>query len=346
MILAGPASDMDVNWDYAVLPLIGQSENLSVRSTRYYKDLSLVRSDQPTLQIVNGLTLTERSSSSLESCPDCGAEEAIRKREDAEINMTSSISSVASSTFTEPATPVNEDSAASTIISTHADNQVVNLPGASIPESLEADEMSLVTADLGDMIDTIIIEHRGTLQRVITNLRDGVPRRERVQRISEDLSKVSEQLGSLTAHDRRAELDTHRPYSIILDTPPEILRSHTKSMADLMQYVDAAAADLRVKLPATVEHRPTRLARPQQATSDIPSNNIRSSPGLLIPGLSMSPALHPSPNSSWRSQTRKTVFSPPDITNKVEREASRDRAQRERSQRRERVDRYESMLDL
>ncbi|KAF2221341.1 hypothetical protein BDZ85DRAFT_265223 [Elsinoe ampelina] len=108
---------------------------------------------------------------------------------------------------------------------------------------------SVVSADLGDMIDAIIIEHRGTLNRVITNLRNGAPTMDSFQQISKDLARVSTSMSTMKP-ERADVLDPERGrYSIILDTPPEFLTSRTKSVPDLIDYIDSAAKDLGVSLP-------------------------------------------------------------------------------------------------
>ncbi|GAM82623.1 hypothetical protein ANO11243_006050 [Dothideomycetidae sp. 11243] len=205
------------------------------------------------------LTKTEGTSLSPEPCPDCLAEDRIRKTELAEeleetglysIADRPSTSSEASSTMTEPGTPAFEDFTGSTMIGTLADHQNVVLPGTAIPELRDAEQASLVAADLGDMIDAIIIEHRSMLNRVITNLRDGLPTQTQVQRISRELSAVSDSIGTVSPNDVEPRTSRNGRYSIILDTPPKFLESRTKSIPELLDYIDSAANDLGLRLSA------------------------------------------------------------------------------------------------
>ncbi|KAG8623900.1 hypothetical protein KVT40_008876 [Elsinoe batatas] len=224
-----------------------------------YKIRHQIPTTSPYYYVERALTKTEGTSISPEPCPDCIAEETIRRREDAERQPSPVISPPSpndspgnadiSSIATEPGTPVEEALSGPSLIGTSTDHQAVLLPGSAVPNIIEADMSSVVSADLGDMIDAIIIEHRGTLNRVITNLRNGAPTMDSFQQISKDLARVSTSMGTMKP-ERADVLDAERGrYSIILDTPPEFLTSRTKSVPDLIDYIDSAAKDLGVSLP-------------------------------------------------------------------------------------------------
>lgn len=170
----------------------------------------------------SALTKTEGTSLSPEPCPDCVAEDVIRQREelarenDAQDGPVMSVAAddveeyrrtavprqaseastsiEISSTKTEPGTPIQDSVTGPTLVGTAQDHQTVLLPGTSVPQFAEAGGSSFIAADLGDMIDAIIIEHRGSLNHVITNLRQGIPNFDRVQRISRELALVSQSL--------------------------------------------------------------------------------------------------------------------------------------------------------
>lgn len=236
---------------------IPQSKSTLGSCTRHGRKLRMKALGAPT---VEGLDRSLSGTSlSPEPCPDCLAEDRIRKTELAEeleetglysIADRPSTSSEASSTMTEPGTPAFEDFTGSTMIGTLADHQNVVLPGTAIPELRDAEQASLVAADLGDMIDAIIIEHRSMLNRVITNLRDGLPTQTQVQRISRELSAVSDSIGTVSPNDVEPRTSRNGRYSIILDTPPKFLESRTKSIPELLDYIDSAANDLGLRLSA------------------------------------------------------------------------------------------------
>ncbi|KAK8200780.1 hypothetical protein M8818_006096 [Zalaria obscura] len=59
---------------------------------------------------------------------------------------------------------------------------------------------SVIAADLGDLLDAIIIEHRGTLDRVITNLRNGTPDGLTYQTMAQDLASLSTSMAGLQSN--------------------------------------------------------------------------------------------------------------------------------------------------
>lgn len=155
-----------------------------------------------------------------------------------------------SSTITEPGTPVHEVPTGSTIIGSDHDVQAVLLPGTAVP-GMQTDLLgSIVTADLGEMIDAIIIEHRGSLNKVITNLRNGPPNRNDMHRISKNLKDVSGTIDEIKLTGADAPEATDKGgYSVILDTPfisPEV--KDINSPLDLLDCVDLAAKELGVQL--------------------------------------------------------------------------------------------------
>ncbi|KAF2155890.1 hypothetical protein K461DRAFT_83891 [Myriangium duriaei CBS 260.36] len=256
---------------------------LQLDCIRHGRRLRPKRPSRPTLEGMDK-SLSEGTSLSPEPCPDCLAEESIRRREDAatqEAVLTQAIveapSSPAeiSSTRTEPGTPIEENFPGTTMIGTATDHQNVILPGTSMPGMIDAEQSSLVAADLGEMIDAIIIEHRGTLNRVITNLRDRAPNASRVQRISKELSSVSESLSSTPPKNADIMDPSKGRYSIILDTPPDFIRSRTRSIPDLLEYIDSAAKDLAVRLSPPNEEDPFTAGATNQRSDravDMPLN--------------------------------------------------------------------------
>ena len=223
------------------------------------------------------LTKTEGTSLSPEPCPDCLAEEEIRKREEAEGSTSANAGAPvpdlhvslheeeASSIITEPGTPLPEALVGSSLIGTSEEHEVVYLPGAAVSDAGAHQAGTLVAADLGDMIDAIIIEHRGSLNHVITNLRNGTPGPPEMQNLSRELSTVSDAIRSVDSS-TCMKVDAEQRFSVILDTPPEFLRSRTKSIPDLLDFIDSAAHELGFSLPR-------RQERSRNRASDTTANN-------------------------------------------------------------------------
>lgn len=205
-----------------------------------------VESTSPWHVYTRHLTKSKGTAISPDICFDCAAEQHIRTREDLESARVKAAANGVGSTDTEPGTPPTGHHDGISLIGLTADNQSVNIPGAALSGYPAASAPTLTAADLGGMIDAIIIEHKGELDRVITNLRDGTPGPLKLQGLSKDLARVSGTIAS-TDGNRCTMLPDHAPggsYSIILDTPPDFLRSRTKSIPDLLDYIDSAARDL------------------------------------------------------------------------------------------------------
>ena len=134
------------------------------------------------------------------------------------------------------------------------DHQEISLPGAAVSGMSLDDYGSVIAADLGDMLDAIIIEHSGTLDKVITNLRDAMTVPDRLQKLSQDIARVSEAVSAVpesqvAAHPKFARgAGSHGKHSMILDMDSEILRRRTSSVPQLLELIDTAANELGVVL--------------------------------------------------------------------------------------------------
>jgi len=223
-------------------------------------------------------------SSTLAPCADCVAEVEIKRREQTDHG----------STITEPGTPMQEALPGPSIIGTAGDHQAMHLPGAGVARP---DQIStLVAADLGDMIDAIIVEHRGALDLVITNLKNRAPGRSEMDQLSKELTSVSEAVRSVDTTGPPAVLDHNQRFSIILDTPPEFLRSRTKSIPDLIEFVESAAQDLGYNLSATQDHEPGRLQQPTiqvVSSEDASTTAVLSNARFAVPGNFSTPYVTP-----------------------------------------------------
>lgn len=256
------------------------------------------------------------SSSSPEICPDCIAEHDILMREhDAKYGLpnacgrdeTTSVGP--SSTITERGTPSVESNGSrlNSLVGTADDHDMVYLPGASIGDPVsDYDSPRILAADLGSMLDAIIIQHSGALDKVITNLRGGITGPEQVQKIAADLSSVAESVGALPfAEISKAPTlnDSSRKRTLVLDLDPATLRRRTQSIPQLLDIIDAVAQDFGLSLatplpavgdakeatlvddsrydsePSESEAKPTELTGPSDSSlSDSSISNMALSP--------------------------------------------------------------------
>ncbi|TKA55886.1 hypothetical protein B0A49_12631, partial [Cryomyces minteri] len=153
---------------------------------------------------------------------------------------------MSSSLFTEPSTPRNGAIHLS-LIGVADDSQPIDLPGAAI--EFPPDKVgTVVAADLGDMLDAIIVEHSGNLGTVITNLQNGVLRAKEVRRLSMELAQASrnfadaplEDVVSLSPQEWEERWRSQQPS---IDDSLDLLREKTQSIPSLLQLVDDAASD-------------------------------------------------------------------------------------------------------
>ncbi|KAK5001450.1 hypothetical protein LTR28_012630 [Elasticomyces elasticus] len=164
------------------------------------------------------------------------------------------------STTTEPGTPA-DDHHPSTLIGLGMELQEVHIPGAAVTGFPPDEVGTIIAADLGDMLDAIIIEHRGTLDSVITNLRDGAPGLEDIQRLSRELAEISRAVAevpierftgaSIDQSSHPVASGMKRRRSVIVDAPPAQIRKHVKSIPDLLQLIDSAADNLGLDVGQT-----------------------------------------------------------------------------------------------
>jgi hypothetical protein len=203
------------------------------------------------------LAKTSGTTVSPDICPDCLAEQRILEREIETTTRTprtradQPVKSTSSSIFTEPGTPPESDQPSNVIVGTTIDNQTIQIPGATVAD-LPPDKFGgIVATDLGDMIDAIIVEHSGSLGKVISNIRNGMPDSDWTQKLSRDLAKVSEAVATLPEDEvRQAPAFTRNingRRSIILDASPDSLRRRAKTMPELLDLVEAATEEFGMR---------------------------------------------------------------------------------------------------
>jgi hypothetical protein len=200
------------------------------------------------------LAKTSGTTVSPDICSDCLAEQRILEHEiesstqPPRIRPGQRFKSASSSIFTEPGTPPGSDQPSNVLVGTATDNQTVQVPGATVSD-LPPDKFGgIVATDLGDMIDAIIVEHSGSLGKVISNIRNGMPDSDWTQKLSRDLAKVSEAVATLPEDDIRQAPAFSRNIngrrSIILDASPDSLKQRAKTMPELLDLVEAATEEL------------------------------------------------------------------------------------------------------
>jgi hypothetical protein len=197
------------------------------------------------------LAKTSGTTVSPDTCPDCLAEQDILKRE---TSITSHqdhpVQSSSSSLFTERGTPPESIQPSNVLVGTTIDNQTIDIPGATVYDLAPDKFGGIVATDLGDMIDAIIIEHSGSLDKVISNIRNGMPDSDWTQKLSRHLAKVSEAVASLPDDNIKNAPAFSRNIngrrSIILDASPESLRKKAKTMPELLDLIDAATEEFGI----------------------------------------------------------------------------------------------------
>ncbi|KAH0288500.1 hypothetical protein KCU62_g5049, partial [Aureobasidium sp. EXF-3399] len=202
------------------------------------------------------LAKTSGTTVSPDICSDCLAEQRILEREVESSTRTprtlpvQPLKSASSSIYTEPGTPPESGQSSNVLVGTTIDNQTIQVPGATVSD-LPPDKFGgIVATDLGDMIDAIIVEHSGSLGKVISNIRNGMPDSDWTQKLSRDLAKVSEAVATLPEDDIRQAPAFSRNIngrrSIILDASPDALRRRAKTMPELLDLVEAATEEFGI----------------------------------------------------------------------------------------------------
>jgi hypothetical protein len=203
------------------------------------------------------LAKTSGTTVSPDICSDCLAEQRILERE-IETNtrtprtrVDKPLKSASSSIFTEPGTPPDSDQPSNVLVGTTIDHQTIQVPGATVSD-LPPDKFGgIVATDLGDMIDAIIVEHSGSLGKVISNIRNGMPDSDWTQKLSRDLAKVSEAVATIPEDNIRQAPAFSRNIngrrSIILDASPDSLRQRAKTMPELLDLVEAATEEFGMR---------------------------------------------------------------------------------------------------
>ncbi|KAG9808564.1 hypothetical protein KCU98_g22114, partial [Aureobasidium melanogenum] len=139
------------------------------------------------------------------------------------------------------------------------------------------------------------VEHSGSLDKVISNIRNGMPDSDWTQKLSRDLTKVSEAVASLPKDNIRHAPTFSRNIngrrSIILDASPDCLRKRAKTMPELLDLVDAATEEFSMASSKSREQkfnldRPFMPGRFPKSPSTLPSAII--DPAVTSPAVASS----------------------------------------------------------
>ncbi|KAK3720180.1 hypothetical protein LTR37_004004 [Vermiconidia calcicola] len=182
------------------------------------------------------------TESSSDPCPDCVGELNIKRRElqhgSAATVQRPNKAYARPPSFIEPTTPLQQPSARSQRLS-------------SASEESNEEEM-VVSKDLGDGLDAIIVEHRGDLRRVVFNARHGKPTIQKMQRLSKELAQVSNSI-AFTGISHAASATT--PAAVVLDSRRDIRMS---SVPELLDMIDEAADEIHSGTGKIAEHYTSR----------------------------------------------------------------------------------------
>jgi len=261
------------------------------------------------------LAKTSGTTVSPDICSDCLAEQRILEREIESKTPTprtlpvQPLKSASSSIYTEPGTPPESDQPSNVLVGTTIDNQTIQVPGATVSD-LPPDRFGgIVATDLGDMIDAIIVEHSGSLGKVISNIRNGMPDSDWTQKLSRDLAKVSEAVATLPEDDIRQAPAFSRNIngrrSIILDASPDALRRRANTMPELLDLVEAATEEFGMA-SSNVPRREFNLDQPRMP-GDFP-HTPRAHSSTTIDSPVARPAMQPA--SSAESEASISAITP------------------------------------
>ncbi|KAK3711728.1 hypothetical protein LTR37_009505 [Vermiconidia calcicola] len=173
------------------------------------------------------------TGASSDPCPDCVGELNIKRRElqhgSAATVQRPNKAYARPPSFIEAATPLQQPSAQSQRVS------------SASQESNEED--MVVSKDLGDDLDAVIVEHRGDLRRVVLNARHGKPTIQKMQRLSKELAQVSNSIAFTGISHASASTPAAGERAVVLDSRRDIRIS---SVPVLLDMIDEAADEIHL----------------------------------------------------------------------------------------------------
>lgn len=188
--------------------------------------------------VVAGRSLTKTdaanaTSRSTDACPDCMAELNIKRKE----LQRESTAAVKRPTDSDVQTKSSMQFERMTSVNT----------SKSVCESRSGEQSVVVTRDLGDDLDAVIVEHKGSLRRVVTNARHGTPTTQTMQRLSRELAQVSSAIASAAVDHRPTTAPASQQpteSAVVLKITRQSRDVRTSSVPELIDMIDQAASEI------------------------------------------------------------------------------------------------------
>jgi hypothetical protein len=205
-----------------------------------------------------------------DACPDCVNELRIKRRELMQRSSDCLPPSPRPHTATKPA---------SLLVEPPTSNRRVgyDISRAASRNSWESDERDLVVSkDLGNGLEAVIVEHKGDLRRVLLNSRHGKPSLETMQRLSKELAKVSNEValaGMLHTSSGQPSATAAQDHSVVLNESSMSHDVRDTSVPELLDMIDQAANDIHVNTGRVAEHYITRRQQLHASGNSLLSNS-------------------------------------------------------------------------
>ena len=177
-----------------------------------------------------------------QACPDCVQELKIKRRELYKSSMRS--------VNMPPSDPkLTTDPTFGQGLDSQPSQELSNMTQSSEEEDL------VVTKDLGDGLDAVIVEHRGDLRRVVLNARHGEPTIDTMQRLSSELAKVSHSIAFAGAVPTSVVKHAHsNNLPVMLEAISEPRDTSKHSVPELLDMIDQAANEIHTSTGKIAEH--------------------------------------------------------------------------------------------
>lgn len=183
------------------------------------------------LEVTSPWSYLERAkrSHAEDVCPDCAAEQGLKKRESAR----------------------SRDKAAQDAARFHGPAFAVARP-CPIRAPSKVSQVTTETELPNNTSAIVVVQHEGVLDRLVTDPRKGPLSRDSTRRISDNLAKVSKavaELGSVDEYAVAVKVDVVKPQAIEVDHPNvETKDDKQDSMGELLETLHAIAGEMSIDL--------------------------------------------------------------------------------------------------
>lgn len=199
----------------------------------------------------NSLTKTDatKPDDGSDACPDCVAELSIKRRE---LNYGSI------ETIKRPTDHIAQITTKPAVDGSISSMKRADLPSTEDSNMYESEDDGLVgSRDLGEGLDAIIVENKGELRRVVVNARKGQPTIETMQRLSQELAKVSNSIAFASVHQPSAgTANKHQTNqcAVLVDSGSTVQNTRLSSVPELLDMIDQAANEIHLNTGKLTEH--------------------------------------------------------------------------------------------